>query len=133
MKLTPERIAAAGTESAHQQAFFAALRLEGDPLLALFHSIPNGGERNVVVASKMKAEGARRGVWDTFLPVQRGGRAGLYIEFKKPEHRTHKNGGLSDAQIEFGLAVHAQGYATHVCYTWDEALEVVRAYLKHKT
>lgn len=129
--LTPAQIAAPGTELAHQSALFAALvpYVAQYPALWWFHHIPNGGERNPIVASRLKASGAKKGVWDLFLPAPCGIYHGLYIEMKKPAERKHKQGGLSDEQVKFGLAAHEQGYKTYVCYTWEEALTVVLDYV----
>lgn len=163
-----DKLAKSDTEHAHQRAFFAwlnAARLGGFPFacdvqpvdnpirvdpkrpiwpeLALFHAVPNGGLRDKITAAKLKAEGAKAGVLDTFLPVPKPYRypnleaegewltawyMGLYIEFKEPCRKNHKNGGLSDAQIEFGDMVREQGYCTRVAYTWREAANLVMLY-----
>jgi hypothetical protein len=99
------------------------------PALKWFHAIPNGGDRDKITAGKMKAEGVRSGIWDTFLPVPRKGFAGLYIEMKKPGMQTAKNGGLSDNQVEFGNFAVSQGYKCAVCYTWIEAVNILKEYL----
>ena len=153
--MTPEQLAKSGSEHAHQRALFARIaeytnqnRLADAPHsyiwqnLQLLFAIPNGGDRHKAVAAKMKAEGAKSGVWDLFLPVSQfdmvfnnfGGVSGkhfhgLFIEMKEPGRRNHANGGLSDPQIEFGKAMDAQGYGIAVCYTWGEAFEVLLKYL----
>lgn len=58
-------------------------------------AIPSGGDRNIVVASKMKAGGVIAGVWDLFLAVPSGDYGGCWIETKQP------GTGLSVAQREF--------------------------------
>ena len=88
------------------------------------HAIPNGGARNVVVASKMKQEGVKRGVWDVFLPLPRGGYHGLYIEFKFGKGR------LTPEQKEFGAYLQDQGYKTGIAYDVDGAMEILENYLK---
>ncbi|AJD83144.1 Vsr endonuclease [Paracoccus phage vB_PmaS-R3] len=157
-----DSLAKSGTEHAHQRAFFAfvnAARLGGFdfacdgpkgytvdpeapamPQLALFHAIPNGGLRDKITAAKLKAEGAKAGVADTFLPVPQPLRpnpqvtsaapwyCGLYIEFKEPGRKNHKNGGLSDAQVEFGDMVREQGYCFRAAYSWREAANLLMAY-----
>lgn len=130
-KITPEQLAKSGTEQALQTAFFAALAdLRGDhPESKWVHAIPNGGERNIAVASRMKASGARKGVWDVCLPFPRGGHPFGYIEFKVPDVKGHKNGGCSDEQVEFGNAMAAQGAYLRVVYGWEEGLAAVVAYL----
>ena len=161
-----DKLAKSNTEHAHQRAFFAwlnAARLGGfryacghpcspdypdpkrptQPELALFHAIPNGGMRDKITAGKLKAEGAKAGVLDTFLPVPKpysftpvpgdgsGGEGvycGLYVEFKEPGRKTHKNGGLSDEQVAFCDGVRAQGYCVRAAYTWREGANLVMSY-----
>lgn len=129
--ITPEQIAKAGTEHAHQAALFAWCAVSGIPELKWFHAIPNGGERNAIVAARMKAEGVRTGIFDTFLPVTSAQYAGLYIEMKKPGREREKNGGLSDDQVLFRAWAVRQSYSTAVCYTWEQARDVIIGYLAH--
>lgn len=169
--MLPTELAKSNTEHAHQRAFFqwinlatthgfenakllcqgvdlygdSARKFPGDPVLpelALMHAIPNGGYRRGAEASKLKAEGVKAGVLDTFLPVPKpfkfsdpdtgregfGMYAGLYVEFKEPKRRNHAEGGMSDAQVEFADAVRHQGYCARVAYTWYEAANVVMLY-----
>lgn len=136
MAVTPEQLAAAGTEHAHQAAYFAALqRAIGrygslSYQLQWAHAIPNGGERDVIVAGRMKAEGVKAGVWDVFIPVPCGKWHGMYIEFKKPKRRREEDGGVSDKQREFGIAMHRLDYYTCVAYTWEEAFNATVAYIE---
>lgn len=127
--MTPEQLAACGSESGHQKALMCWLALQPDPLLKLAFAIPNGGHRDKITAGRMKAEGCCPGVFDIFLPVARGRCHGLYIEMKIEAYRNRKNGGLSDAQLAFKVAVLEQGYATRVCYSWTEARDVLLAYI----
>lgn len=130
MAVTPDQLVAKSqTESSIQTAFFAWLAIVKLPGTKWMHAIPNGGERSAATAGRMKAEGVRKGVWDTFLPLPRGIHHGLYIEFKRPEHRTHKHGGLTPEQVEFGLAGFQNGYSMQMAYTWREAAKHVCAYL----
>jgi hypothetical protein len=99
------------------------------PALKWFHAIPNGGDRDKITAGKLKAEGVKSGILDCFLPVARKGFNGLYIEMKKPGMQKAKQGGLSDNQIEFGNFATSQGYKCCVCYTWIEAVNVLKEYL----
>lgn len=153
--MTPEQLAKSGSEHAHQRALFARIAeytnqqkamWSGGKLvlcaqLNLLFAIPNGGERHKAVAGKMKAEGAKSGVYDLFLPVPRdyverheegvtqGHYNGLFVEMKEPGRRNHKDGGLSDNQIIFRDNMQAQGFAMETCYTWDEAFNVLLKYL----
>lgn len=148
--MTPEQLAASGSEHANQRALFARINkyIRENPNSSIIeklrwvHAIPNGGERHPAVAAKMKAEGVKTGVADIFIPVPRAVDNpqnkitlrglyyhGLYIEMKKPERRNHKDGGLSDEQVEFRKFVVSQGYAYCVCYTWEEAFAAILQYL----
>ena len=53
----------------------------------LIYAIPNGGQRNVIVASKLKAEGVLSGVPDLHIPIAKKGFHGLYIELKEWQKR----------------------------------------------
>jgi len=76
--------------------------------------------------------GTKKGVWDLFLPVARHGFNGMFVEMKvrsrKPKRKGSK-GGLSDDQISFGIQVREDGYATCVCYGWEEAAQALMQYL----
>lgn len=107
------------------------------PALAWYHAIPNGGSRGDTMRSRaieggrMKAEGVRPGVLDTFWPLgRRDSYCGLYIELKKPALKKDKTplSGLSAEQKAFGEFVIAQGYSCHVAYTWLEAAEILEWY-----
>lgn len=173
--MTPDTLAKSNTEHAHQRAFFAWVafasyrgfesahkwgtdrmgrkeQLTGAdvvrhyPELSLFHAIPNGGQRDKITAGKLKAEGVKPGVLDTFLPVvkpfnikhyhQNGAPHyaethwyhGLYIEFKDQKRRAHADGGLSVEQVKFMQAVRDQGYCARVAYTWREAANLTMLY-----
>ncbi len=120
-----------------QKAFIGSAKI-GIPELHWFHAIPNGGSRGddektrAIRGGALKAEGVRSGVADTFLPAKRGEFSGLYIEMKKPSEKPVKatsKGGLSDEQAKFGAFVKSQGFGWAVCYSWQEAVEVLTAYL----
>lgn len=112
-------------EHDHQVALFNWAKLaEGRyPDLALLFAIPNGGKRDVRVAMRMKAEGVRAGVPDLMLSVARNGYHGLFVEMKIKPNR------ISQEQNAWLAALSEQGYATSVCWSWDEAREVIEAYL----
>lgn len=134
-RVTPEQLAKSGTETAHQQAFFCALTYEPLELVnekQSTFSIPNGGERNVAVAARLKAEGVKKGVLDIFVAVPRGQYHGLWIEMKIEKHRNRQRGGMSPEQVEFGKVQLSLGYRVEVCYTWEEALNVWRDYVNAK-
>ena len=131
--MTPEQIAKANSEHAHQAALFcwAADNVDRYPELRWMHAIPNGGLRSKAQAGKLKAEGVKSGVPDVFLPVARGYFHGLYIEMKKPALKPVRGGkgGVSDEQTDFIQFARANGYAAAVCYDWNHAKNLICMYL----
>lgn len=101
--------------------------------------IPNGSmlgddKKSRMIRSRMLTlSGMVNGVLDTFLmhsaPNAVGKWNGLFVEFKKPSVRTHKNGGLSDDQVEFAAQALAHGYQCRVAYSWEEGRDAVLEYL----
>lgn len=115
-------------EHQHQVALFDWARMnEGTyPELALLYANPLGGKRPKRTAARMKAEGAKAGIPDVTLPVARGGYHGLYIEMKiAPNTPTESQKWWLDA-----LAI--EGYRTTICYSWEEARDVLVDYLENE-
>lgn len=81
----------------------------------LIHHIPNGGERNKVVALKLKNQGVKKGIPDIFFPCPNEHYCGLYIEMKK------QGGVLSKEQKNIIDRLQKNGYCVKVCYTFNEA------------
>ena len=75
----------------------------------LIFAIPNGGERNPMVAEKMRREGVRRGIPDLMIPAWC-----MFVEMKAPKGR------LSDYQIERIDYLISAGYQCLVCYGFDD-------------
>lgn len=125
-KITPEKLAENGTESGHQKALFCWAAKQNNPDLKWMFAIPNGGLRNPITAARMKAEGAREGVWDIFLPVPQVNEhghiicCGLFIEMKVGKNK------LSTKQVEFMNDV--KMYKKAVCYSWIEARDIIIEY-----
>ena len=115
-------------EHQHQVALFkwANMQASAMPELALMFAIPNGGQRNIIVATRLKAEGVKSGVPDIFLPVARGGAHGLFIELKTPKGKPSGN------QREWIGDLALQGYAAGFCYGWEDAKDTILEYLKNK-
>ena len=86
-------------------------------------AIPNGGQRHVRVAQKLKAEGVRRGVPDLFLPVPVGEFHGLFIELKAQAGR------LTAEQIDWIDHLNNMGYCAIVCKGFDVAAAAISLYL----
>lgn len=96
----------------------------GLPEFALF-AIPNGGARDPITGSRLKAEGVRPGAPDLLLAVTRQTvpGAGLFIEMKRLK------GVTSDDQLEFQKYLIAAGYAAWICYGASEAIAAIKQYL----
>lgn len=114
------------TEHAEQCALmdWAQMAYGKHPELRWLYATPNGGFRHPSTATKLKAEGAKAGVCDLFLPVARGGYHGLYIEMKR-----QKGGRLSPEQSDFIDFVTQHGYRAEVCAGWIVARDVLMDYL----
>lgn len=145
--MNPDELSAKNTESGHQKALFAwaamaqqwGFEVANDmdayqpvlnrplknpiPCLAWLHSIPNGGLRDARTAALMKAEGAKSGVADIFLPMPRYEIHGLYIEMKTA------SGKQSDQQELFETHCYKNDYDYHICRSWREAAKVIQDYL----
>jgi len=131
MPVTPEQLAN-GSEHGEQAAVFcwAAMNFKQYPLLRWMYANPNGGGRSMSQGLALKAEGVKSGVADIFLPVVRSyadwACPGLYIEMKKlkgvPSDVTRE-------QVEFAKFVTIQGYRWHVCFGWQQAIELLVSYL----
>ena len=126
------------SEHNEQALFFEWLSLkllDYPEIHPLFHAVPNGahlagGERQrAMQVNKLKREGLVPGVADTEFLSGRGGYFGLALEFKTESRRNTKDGGLSDAQMEFLRAAKMEGYLAVVAYGFDDAVEIVSKYL----
>ena len=91
--------------------------------LKLIFAIPNGGYRNKAEARKLKATGTKSGVPDLFLPVPRSPKHGLFIEMKVGRNKCTEN------QKKWIRNLLEQGYEVKVCYSCEEAIQVIKKYL----
>jgi hypothetical protein len=89
---------------------------------SLFFAIPNGGPRNAITGSRLKAEGVTPGVPDLFLPLANDEHHGLFIEMKTP------SGNVSDAQLDIHETLRQRGYRVEVIRSFDEFKHVVLGY-----
>lgn len=124
-KTTPKR----GAKSSHsehdlQTACVNWFRMQYSEYAHLLIAIPNGGQRDVRVARKLKAEGVVAGVPDLFLAVPTSKHAGLWIEMKNGSA-----GRVSEHQHYMLDALARQGYKGVVCRTFDEFWQIVNSYL----
>ena len=94
--------------------------------LDLLFAIPNGGQRHIAVASKLKLEGVKAGVPDLFLPVSRKKYHGLFIEMK------NEKGRLSSVQQDWRQKLIEQNYEYVVCKSCAQAQACILNYLKEE-
>lgn len=87
------------------------------------YAIPNGGKRNVREAADLKRQGVRSGVPDICLALPKGKYHGLYIELKVGRNKPSEN------QKEWLGKLSKVGYATAVCYGFEEAQKVILDYI----
>lgn len=84
--------------------------------------IPNEGKRSPVYGKRLKDMGMIAGVWDLLIASSKHGFIGAWIELKSA------NGKLTLAQKEFGANMSHQNYFTGICWSIDEAIEIIRWY-----
>ena len=89
----------------------------------LFH-IPNGGWRHKATAGRMKAQGVKAGVPDLFLPIPP---PGLWIEMKYGTNQ------LTAHQSAWCRALYEAGYHVQVCWSFEEARDVLVDYIERKS
>lgn len=93
------------------------------PELKLLYHCPNGGTRNKLEAANLKRQGVKAGVPDLFLPVPRSQKYGLFIEMKVGRNK------CTDNQKKWIRNLLEQGYEVKVCYSCEEAIQVIKKYL----
>lgn len=104
------------------------------PELSLLFAIPNGaklpwkkdsrGKRYSPEAQRLKAEGLKSGVPDTFLAVPKGPYHGLFIELK------HGDNQPSPEQNRWIAALRSMGYRAEVVFGWETASLLILKYLR---
>lgn len=114
------------SEDQEQALYFHWLEyvmINGKPLRDHVHHVPNGGDRNPVVAAKLKAQGVTPGVPDISVEVPSGRFHGLRIEMKR------RGGRASDAQRTKIILLQSMQYQALVAEGFDEARRITMAYL----
>ena len=109
--ITPEQLAASGSEDGHQLALmqWCALNFDKYPQLRRMVHVPNGGFRNKKEAAKLKAMGVKAGFPDLFLPYNNEKYNGLMIEMKKL-----KGGKTSAEQVDWLFYLDSQNFFADV-------------------
>jgi hypothetical protein len=74
-------------------------------------AIPNGGQRSMATAARLKAEGVCAGVPDLFIPAWK-----LWVEMKR-----QKGGSVSAEQKDWIAYLESVGYTTLVCKGAEDA------------
>lgn len=97
--------------------------VEKEPLLALLFHIPNGGHRHVSVATRLKLQGVKKGVWDLNLPIPSGVNHGLWIEMKAGKNK------LTPEQIDFATWMTGTHHKCVTAWTWTAAALHICRYL----
>jgi len=106
------------SEHAEQVAFVSWFRKTYGSVRIL--SVPNGGQRNKVVAMKLKQEGVSKGVPDLFIPEWR-----LWVEMKR-----QKGGTLSPEQKDWRDYLIGCGYRWILAKGADDAINQVAEIIK---
>ena len=106
-------MAAAPTEHAEQVSLCGWLDAKHPDLD--YWATPNGGNRNIVTAAKMKAEGQKAGIPDLFFPELR-----LFVEMKRT-----KGGSVSKEQKHWIERLTKHGYKVVVCKGAAEAVKAI--------
>jgi hypothetical protein len=81
-------------------------------------AIPNGGQRSIAAATRLKIEGVSAGVPDLFIPAWK-----LWIEMKRV-----KGGVLSAEQKDWLKYLEEVGYCVKVCKGAEAAKEQITAF-----
>jgi len=114
------------SEHQEQVLLFGWLEIKAKiyPFLGWAFAIPNGELRKKTVAIRLKAEGVKSGVPDTFFPVPCDGYHGLWIEMKRSdkEKNTTKN------QKDWIQYLRAAGYRAEVAAGWVPAVHIIIDY-----
>ena len=109
------------TEHDEQVAVIQYCTLRNIPVFA----IPNGGHRNIITATRLKAEGVMPGVPDLFFPVPRLNFHGFFLEMKR-----RKQSRITEEQSKWLDFLNKNGYYVEVAYGADEAIKLINTYFK---
>lgn len=115
------------TEHEEQVTLFewATLHERKYPALKRMYAIANAGAgAQSGQAGKMKGEGVKPDVPDICLAAASSGHHGLYIELKALD------GVLRPSQAEWLLTLRYAGYAAEVAFGWEEARDIIEAYIE---
>ena len=115
-------------EAKEQAAFFSWAAYY--PQLKWMHASLNGAYlhgnklQRAIQWARLKAQGAKPGVLDVFLPMVKPPYHGLYIEMKRSDGK----GSLTTDQKKFKAYAELQGYKVVVCEGTRAAIQAVKEY-----
>jgi hypothetical protein len=114
-------------EEDHQEMVVNWFRMQY-PSILMF-AIPNGGQRGILEAKRLKLGGVLPGVPDLFIAKGMRGLNGLFVEMKRPKQKGMPNPMVSRHQQ--GIIAHLleNSYGAVICYGFDEAKTVIVDYL----
>lgn len=93
------------------------------PELKMLMHIPNEGKRSKRYGAELKRLGLRPGFPDLGLFVPRNNKSGLFIEMKVGRNK------CTDNQKKWIRELINQNYEVKVCYSCEEAIQVIKKYL----
>ena len=114
-----------GREEQEMILFFDYCRVKArhHPAFALAYHIPNERKASVARRMTLKRAGVRKGIPDICVPVACSGYHALYIEMKIKPNRP------SPEQIELLEHLNAAGNYARLCWSADEAIEILNKYV----
>ena len=109
-----------GREDDFQKSVAIYLNSKG----AVWFHPPNGGTRNIIEATKLKAMGVKAGVPDCLIFNKRRGYTGLALELKVKYNKA------SDAQIAFIEKLKLEGWHCVISNSLDEICDIIDWYFE---
>lgn len=114
------------TEDEIQATFveWAYLNERAHPELRMIYAVPNGGQRSITTAVRLKRTGVKAGVPDICLDAARGGYHGLRLEFKRGSR-----GVVSPQQKWWHEELKKEGYFVAIVRSFEEAVTETIKYI----
>lgn len=100
------------------------MKANNDPRYENIAACPNAGKRTPQVARYYVQEGLKAGFPDITVAIPRSPYHGLYIEFKRHPNK------MSKEQLDWQERLTRAGYHYRVCWSFEEAREVVENWMK---
>lgn len=117
-------------ESEECITFYSAFCLQYPDLIEDLERHECGGTRGKVERAILKRQGQKSGFPDYFFYYPSGKFHGLALEMKKSMVYGGSRAVVTPEQLARGMRFRKRGYAFYVCYGAEEALEVIRKYLR---